>query len=171
MTNARDAKRKHMIDAAQQLLTLPAPGAERPCYYKLVTAGGAAPDLRMRTALAVACGNQSVDFVHLVFGSGPHGDAPRQVVLGISEERAFRWYEDCVLWAPEDEGPLVVVPRGVGVDDHYGFDGSRLERRPGRPAATLGAGMVRAERRVRELAKVSRADERGGWLDIHAVAA
>lgn len=61
------------------------------------------------------------------------------------------------------------MPRAPGADGHFAFDGKRLERRDGRPATLLAAGMLRVDRRMREAAKASLAEERGNWLNLDPV--
>lgn len=159
------------IDAATTLLTEPADGANRPEKHRLLCCGGPALPDDLREAMAFAARGVGADIAYLDFGRGSPAKGVGRVRVGISAAYATIWSDDCALWSGEHGGPLLIVPRGPGAAGHFAFDGTRLEFRDGRPAKSLAAGMLRADRRMREAAQASRAEERGSWLHVQIASA
>jgi hypothetical protein len=92
----------------------------------------------------------SFDLIHFAFEPGRERFGPTGV--SIFSERwgaVFRW-TDCVLWAPKDGGPLLIMPKGINVC--FAHDGKSLLSFPSRPTHALSAGIKRAHHRLRRAA-------------------
>ncbi len=101
-------------------------------------------DLARATAI---CVQNRRDLIYLKFSKSRPQDGPQNVVL-IAERwgAALRW-TDCALWAPEDGGPLLIMPKGLNVC--FGYDGIELYSIPQRPTHHLADGTARARTRLR----------------------
>ena len=166
MTITPTSSLQRAIDAATQLLTEPVDGASRPAKHRLLCCGGPTMPDHVRGAMAFAARGVGADIAYLDYGRGSLGKAVRCVRVGISAADDTVWFDDCALWSGEHGGPLLIVPRGPGARGHFAFDGKRLEHRDGRLAPSLATGMLRADRRMRDATKASRAEERGNWLHV-----
>ncbi|QUT06882.1 hypothetical protein KFK14_05440 [Sphingobium phenoxybenzoativorans] len=60
----------------------------------------------------------------------------------------------------------VLLPRGAIANGHFAIGEAGLERREGRPAPSLGAGMIRAADTLVKLAKRDKGDEPGFGVGI-----
>lgn len=92
-----------------------------------------------------------MDLIYLTFEPGRERFGPTGV--SVFSERwglVFRW-TDCVLWAPRDGGPLLVMPKGINVC--FGHDGKALVSLPSRPTHALADGVGRARNRLLRAAR------------------
>lgn len=98
----------------------------------------------------VSAKQTGVDIVYLAFEPGHERLGPTSVAI-FSERHGFvfRW-TDCVLWAPKDDGPMLVMPRGINVC--FAHDGKALLSFPSRPTRSLQSGIARARNRLRRAA-------------------
>lgn len=82
------------------------------------------------------------DVVYLEFdGATPQAGPRNVVVMGERSGIVYRWSR-CDLWAPEDGGPLLIMPHGLRVC--FGYDGIALISMQQRPTADVGAGIALA---------------------------
>lgn len=88
----------------------------------------------------------AMDVVYLTFEPGRERFGPSGVSIFAERWGAvFRW-PDCVLWAPKDVGPLLVMPKGLNVC--FAHDGKALISLPTRPTHALADGIARARKRL-----------------------
>lgn len=91
-----------------------------------------------------------MDLIHLSFEPGRERFGPTGVgVFGMRRGAMFRW-TDCVLWAPRNGGPLLIVP--LGLNACFAHDGKAMLSFPSGPKVALGAGIKRARGRLRRSA-------------------
>ncbi len=147
MTFQAQNKIDRFLIAAHDLL-YQTPDAEYANDGVSVTMAGGYPmsssDLARTSAI---CANTQGDIIYLEFSKTRPQDGPQNVVL-ISERGGviFRW-TDCALWAPEDGGPFLIMPKNLNVC--FGYDGIELFSIPQRPTRHLADGMARARIRLR----------------------
>jgi hypothetical protein len=87
-----------------------------------------------------------MDIVYFTFEPGREHFGPTGAT--IFAERLgtiFRW-PDCVLWAPKDGGPLLIMPKDLNVC--FSQDGRALISHPTRPTQSLRNGTARAHQRL-----------------------
>lgn len=92
-----------------------------------------------------------VDLVYLTFEPGRERFGPTGV--SVFTERwgvVFRW-TDCVLWAPRDGCPLLIMPKDLNVC--FAHDGKALMSFPSRPTRSLADGVGRARNRLLRAAR------------------
>ncbi len=167
MTNRAEAKINRFMLAAQALLYQTPDPEYANDGISVILAGGypmTPSDLSRTSAI---CAQYRSDLIYLEFSKTRPQDGPQNVVL-IAERwgATFRW-TDCVLWAPQDGGPLLIMPKGLNVC--FGYDGIELFSIPQRPTLQLGDGIARAQTRLRHaesavtagmLEKIISSDER-----------
>lgn len=101
-------------------------------------------ELARMTAICAQNGSQ---LIYLEFSKSRPQDGPQNVVLLAERWGAvFRW-TDCVLWAPQDDGPFLIMPKGLNVC--FGYDGIELFSIAQRPTHDLSDGIARARTRLR----------------------
>ena len=120
----------------------------RPQGHRVMFTSATVYPKHMRQRTLAACERSGMDCVVSIFGPEPLR-GPRRIILFKVKEGRARMFDDCVLWADEDGGPLVLVPRGAN-RGRYIFDGDNMAKRKGRPAFALGEGMLRADIRFRD---------------------
>ncbi len=113
----------------------------------VLMAGGYPMESSDLARTSVICTKYRGDLIYLEFSRPRPQDGPQNVVL-IAERSgvAFRW-TDCALWAPEDGGPLLIMPKGLNVC--FGYDGIELFSIPQRPTQDLADGIARARTRLK----------------------
>mgnify|MGYP006914913682 CR=1 FL=1 len=100
----------------------------------------------------VSAKETGMDVVYLTFELGRERFGPTGVSVFAERWGAvFRW-ADCVLWAPKDGGPLLVMPKGLNVC--FAHDGKALISLPSRPTHALTNGIARARRRLLRAARL-----------------
>ncbi|MEG3159384.1 hypothetical protein U1763_02605 [Sphingomonas sp. LB2R24] len=109
---------------------------------------------------AAICAQCRGDLIYLEFSKTRPQDGPQNVVLFSEREGViFRW-TDCALWAPEDGGPLLIMPRRLNVC--FGYDGIELFSIAQRPTQYLGDGIARARTRLRHAERAVTAEMLAG---------
>jgi hypothetical protein len=113
------------------------------------TAGGEI-DIMRRIELARLAEEMSRDFIYCAWTSVT-AEAPASVAVVFREEHLVDVIGDCVLWASDNDAPLVLLNERGG--EHF-VRGARnvLERRAGLPGKNLSKGKRLALRRVRNAA-------------------
>jgi hypothetical protein len=91
-----------------------------------------------------------MDLIYLAFEPGREERGPSDICIYAERHGiVFRWNQ-CVLWAPEDGGPLLIMPPGINVC--FGHDGLALISLPERPTHSLEDGAAHALQRLVEAA-------------------
>ena len=111
-----------------------------------------------------AAAKQELGAVSLRFGKDG-GSTPHRANVALHHEGERLEVRNCVLWS-EEEGRVLIVPFDAREDYHFLVGGGGLERRQGRPAELLGAGMSRAKARLATIARELRRNEIGPTLSV-----
>ena len=91
-----------------------------------------------------------IDLIHREFAPGEEHLGPCNVVVITERDGINFWWHECDLWSPLDDGPLLILPRGLNVAMAY--DGKALLSMPTRPTHAVAAGVERARTRLRSAA-------------------
>lgn len=97
--------------------------------------------------------------VWLQFGPSA-SNFPSRVTAALPGDGPAKLVCDCVIWLGGADARALLVPVDPRQDFHLAIGHDGLERRPGRPAAFLGAGIAAAKARLARLAR-GRAAEGG----------
>ena len=92
-----------------------------------------------------------MDVIYLNFEPGREHVAPTSVSIFAERWGAVFTWSDCVLWAPKDGGPLLIMPKGLNVC--FAHDGRALISFPKRPTHSLRSGIIRARQRLLSAAR------------------
>ena len=92
-----------------------------------------------------------IDVIYFEHAPANESQGPQRIrVFAERDGIAFPW-TDCVLWAPEEGGPLLIMPQGTRVC--FAYDGLTLTMLQDRPTQALDDGMARARDRLRRAAR------------------
>lgn len=96
--------------------------------------------------LAVLAKESQMDMIYLDFEPGREHLGPISVSIYAERWGAVFTWSDCVLWAPKDGGPLLIMPKDLNVC--FAHDGRALISFPKRPTRSLRSGIIRARQRL-----------------------
>lgn len=103
-----------------------------------------------RAELRDAVEKTGVDVIYLAFTKGDEAAGPSAITILTERSGVVFIWLDCVLWAPNGQGPLQIANRSGGAN--FAHDGRALINVDKPASVTLRAGMERARRRLRAAA-------------------
>ena len=156
------------IAAAEALLERKPSRRSKP-RQKTLFAGGGPLSLLVLNALVDTADERGMEVVYLEFDLFDVARGPRRLIVSVLSGDIHVTYADCVLWAAENGGCPVIVPRN-GTRGFFELEADKLLHRQGCPAASLDSGMDLATIQLRERASTMPGGQ-GTLLDTAMAAA
>ena len=112
---------------------------------------GEAPDVSSLTLMSHCVAKTGASVVLFQFEPGREHLGPQSTAVIVQRDGLVYSFTDCVLWAPEGDGPFLILP--TKVNSCFAYDGLALIHRPGLPTSAISGGVARARARLRSAAR------------------